>query len=325
MIMQAVTYRRYGPPEVLEVREVDRPVPKRNEVLIRIIASTVGPADCAFRKGEPFAVKLFNGLRRPRMTIPGTELAGVVEAVGEDVTSFRTGDLVSGRSARTSGAHAENKCLPENAPLAAKPSALTFEEIVAVCDGAATALTFLRDQAKVRAGQQVLVNGASGAVGIHAVQLAKHYGAEVTAVTSGANFELVKRMGADHAIDYTREDFTTNGRQYDVIFDAVGKRTYAQCAQSLTESGIYLATTPTWSNIAAMLGTTFFGRKKAKFVTAGLMQSKASLNDIAALCEQGKLKPVIDRRYPLEQIVEAHRYVETGRKKGNVVIQIGRP
>jgi len=324
-MMRAVTCNRYGPPEVLELREVDRPTPKRNEVLIRVVASTVGPSDCAFRKGEPFAVKLFNGVRKPKYPIPGTELAGVVEAVGEDVKSFRIGDPVYGLSAMTAGAHAEYKCMPESAPLVTKPTTLSFEETVAICDGAATALIFLRDQAKVRAGQRVLIIGASGAVGIYGVQLAKHFGAEVTAVTSGANVDLAKAMGADHAIDYTREDFTKNGRQYDVIFDAVGKRTYSQCAGSLTASGIYLSTTPTLSNIASMVRTAIFGKKKAKFVTAGLMQSKASLNDLSSLCEQGKLRPVIDRRYSLEQIAEAHRYVETGRKKGNVVIQIGQP
>ncbi len=321
--MRAVVCRRYGSPDVLELQEVDKPIPKRNEVLIRIMAGTVGPSDCAFRKGEPFAVKLVNGLRRPKHPILGTEFAGVIDAVGQDVTQFRTGDRVYGLSPHTAGAHAEYKCLPENGVLVQMPEGLSYEDMVAVCDGAATSLTFLRDQAKVKSGQKVLIIGASGAVGIYAVQLAKHYGAEVTGVCSGANADLVKSVGADEVIDYTLEDFTADGRLYDVIFDAVGKRSFSQCAGSLTPDGIYLSTTPTLSNIASMLRTMLFGRKKSKFVTAGLMQSKDNLRYLNALCEQGKLRAIIDRRYSLEQAADAHRYVDTGRKKGNVVIRIG--
>jgi NADPH:quinone reductase-like Zn-dependent oxidoreductase len=321
--MRAIVCKRYGSPEVLELQEVMKPVPKRNEVLIRIMASTVGPADCAFRKGEPFAVKLVAGLQRPKHAILGTELAGLVEAVGEDVTLFQPGDQVYGLSPHTSGAHAEYKCLPENAVIIQMPTGMSYEETVAICDGAATSLTFLRDQAKVKRGQKVLINGASGAVGIYAVQLAKHYGAEVTGVCSSANVDLVKSQGADHVIDYTREDFTANGRMYDVIFDAVGKRNFSQCAGSLSRDGIYLSTTPTLSNLASMLRTMLFGRKKSRFVTAGLMQSKDNLRVLNGLCEEGVLRPVIDRRYSLEQVAEAHRYVDTGRKRGNVVIQVG--
>ncbi len=321
--MRAIVCKRYGSPDVLELQEVEKPIPMRNEVLIRIMAATVGPADCAFRRGEPFVVKLVNGLRRPKHPILGTEFAGVIEAIGEDVTQFRPGDHVYGLSPHTSGAHAEYKCLPENGVLVQMPEGLSYEDMAAVCDGAATALTFLRDQAKVKSGQKVLINGASGAVGIYAVQLAKHYGAVVTGVCSGANVDLVKSVGADHVIDYTREDFTADGRLYDVIFDAVGKRTFSQCADSLTPDGIYLSTTPTLSNVISMLRTMVFGRKKSRFVTAGLMQSKDNLRYLNSLCEQGKLRAVIDRRYALEQAADAHRYVDTERKKGNVVLHIG--
>ena len=320
--MKAVVCTRYGSPDVLELQETEKPVPKSNEVRIRVRATSVGPSDCAFRKSDPVLIRFMYGFRKPKYPILGTELAGEVESVGADVSGFKTGDQVFGLSAKTFGAYAEYKCLPEAAPLAVKPAAFTYEEAVAVCDGGLTALTFLRDKAKVGRGQKVLVNGASGAVGIYAVQLAKHYGAEVTGVCSAGNAELVRAMGADRVVDYGKEDFAASGQTYDVIFDAVGKRSYGQCKRALTAKGIYLTTVPSLSILYHMLSTAAFGGRKGMFAAAGLMQNKDNLAYIRQLCEAGALRPVIDRRYPLEQIAEAHRYVDTGRKKGNVVIAI---
>ncbi len=249
-------------------------------------------------------------------------MSGEIDAVGKKVTRYKVGDQVFGLSAKTLGAQAEYKCLHEDTPLAIKPVAMSYEEAVAICDGAPTALTFLRDKGKVQPGQRVLINGASGAVGIYAVQIAKYLGAEVTGVCSGANVELVKAHGANQVIDYTQEDFTKNGQIYDVIFDAVGKRSFAECKGSLTQKGIYLSTVLSLSILVDMLLTAVTGNKKSIFVTAGLMQNQDNLNFLTQLYESGKIKAVIDRRYPLEQVAEAHRYVETGHKKGNVVITL---
>lgn len=321
--MKAIVCTKYGSPDVLQLREVDKPTPKDNEVCIRICAATVGPADCAFRKGDPFIVRLFYGLSKPKNPILGFELAGEIEAVGKDVKLYTVGDQVFGLSAKISGAHAEYKCLSEDAPLAIKSSSMSYEEAVAVCDGATTALTFLRDKAKIQSGQKVLINGASGSVGVHAIQLAKFYGAEVTGVCSTTNVSLVKSLGADKVIDYTKEDFTQASQSYDIIFDAVGKRSFAQCKGSLTPRGVYLSTVPKLSIVLQMLWTLRIGGKKAIFATAGLMQSKKNLIFLKELYEAGKIKSVIDQRFPLEQTAEAHRYVDKGHKKGSVVITVG--
>jgi NADPH:quinone reductase-like Zn-dependent oxidoreductase len=289
-------------------------------VLVKVHAAVVGPSDCAFRKGEPFIVRLIYGLRKPRLSTQGVEFAGEIEAAGAAVTQFKAGDPVFGMSPNTFGAHAEYICLPETKPLARKTANFSYEEAVGLCDGAPTALTFLRDVAKLQRGQKVLINGASGAVGSAAVQLAKHFGAEVTGVCSAANVDLVKSLGADAVIDYTQEDFTRNGQTYDVIFDAVGKSSFRRCKGSLTPKGVYLTTVPTLGMVRDLLWTVFSSGKKAKFATAGLMQNHANLNFLKELAETGQIKAVIDRRYPLEQIAEAHRYVDTERKRGNVVI-----
>ncbi|WP_419887574.1 NAD(P)-dependent alcohol dehydrogenase [Neobacillus niacini] len=319
--MRAMICTDYGTPDVFQLQEVETPIPKDHEVRIKIHAASVGPSDCTFRKGS-LIVKLVYGFRRPKNPIFGAELSGVIDAVGKKVTRYKVGDQVFGLSAKTFGAQAEYKCLHENTPLAIKPAAMSHEEGVAICDGAPTALTFLRDQAKVQRGQRVLINGASGAVGIYAIQIAKFLGAEVTGVCSGANVELVKSHGADKVIDYTREDFTKNGQIYDVIFDAVGKRSFAECKGMLTQRGIYLSTVLSLSILIDMMKTMVFGKKKAIFVTAGLLQNQANLNFLTELYTAGKIKSVIDQRYPLEQLAEAHRYVETGHKKGNVVITV---
>jgi NADPH:quinone reductase-like Zn-dependent oxidoreductase len=320
--MKAVVCTKYGPQEVLQLKELTKPTPKDNEVLIRIHAAVVGPSDCAFRKGEPFIVKLIYGLTRPRLSTPGVEFAGEIEAVGKDVSLFKQGDQVFGISPDRFGAHAEYMCLPEAKPVVIKPATMTYEEAAALCDGAPTALTFLRDVAKLQRGQKALINGASGAVGAYAVQLAKSFGAEVTGVCGTTNVALVQSLGADTVIDYTKEDFAKSGQTYDIIFDAVGKRSFSQSKSALTQTGVYLTTVPTLGILLQMLWTSRSGGKKAKFATAGLMQSKENLSFIKELFAAGKLQAVIDRRYRLEQIVEAHRYVETGRKKGNVVITL---
>ncbi|TFE22798.1 NAD(P)-dependent alcohol dehydrogenase [Cohnella luojiensis] len=318
--MKAIVCTKYGTPEVLQLREVEKPAPKDNEVRIRIHAGIVTPSDCAFRKANPFMIRFMYGLLRPKYTILGVELAGEIESVGKDVTLFKEGDQVYGLSPNRFGAHAEYMCLPEDKPVAIKPSNMTYEEAAGVCDGATTALTFLRDKANIQSGQKVLIHGASGAVGTYAVQLAKYYGAEVTGVCSTANLELVKSLGADKVIDYTQEDFTKSGQTYDVIFDAVGKSSFSRCKSSLKQRGIYLSTVPALGTMLQMLWTSKLGRKKAIFTAAGLKQSKENLVFLKELCEAGKIKSIIDRRYPLEHAAEAHRYVETGRKKGNVVI-----
>ncbi|WP_433619364.1 NAD(P)-dependent alcohol dehydrogenase [Paenibacillus cellulositrophicus] len=319
--MRAMIQNSYGPPEVFVLQEIATPSPGNKEILIRVHAAKVGPSDCAFRKGDPFMIKLLYGLSRPKFAIGGTELAGEVEAVGTEVKHFKVGDRVLGMSAKNFGAYAEYKCLSEKSPLAVIPDNITYEEAVGVCDGGATALTFLRDKAKLRKGQKVLINGASGAVGIYAVQLAKYYGAEVTGVCSAANEDLVRRAGADFVIDYTREDFTKADKAYDIVFDAVGKRSFSACKRVLTAKGIYLTTAPGLSILLQMIRTSLFRGKRAVFATAGLMQNKANLTFLMELANNRILNAVIDRRYPLEHLPDAHKYVETERKKGNVIIQ----
>lgn len=320
--MKASIITKYGSPDVLQLQDVPKPTPKDHEILIKIHAASLTPSDCAFLKGEPFIIKVIYGFAKPKFSIPGVELAGEVEAVGKDVRLFKRGDQVFGMSPDTFGAHAEYVCLPEDKVVVLKPTNMTYAETVGMCDGATTALTFLRDTAKIQSGQKVLINGASGAVGVYGVQLARYFGAEVTAVCSSANFEMVNAAGANHVIDYTQQDFTRNGQTYDVIFDAVGKRSFSQCKRSLTQKGIYLTTVPTLGIVWDMLRTAIAGSKKAKFVTAGLMQNKEKLNFLKDLCEAGHIKATIDRCYPLEDIAQAYHYVDTGHKKGNVIVTI---
>jgi NADPH:quinone reductase-like Zn-dependent oxidoreductase len=319
--MRAIVYHTYGPPDVLELQEVAKPVPKEHELLIHVHAAAVTPVDIVFRKGEPFLVRFFTGLRRPKR-IPGTEFAGDIEAVGTAVTLFQKGDQVFGIAGTRFGAHAEYLCLGEEGVVASKPTTMTYEEAVAICDGALTALVFLRDEAHIQRGQKVLINGASGAVGAAAVQLAKDFGAEVTGVCSTTNGALVKSLGADTVIDYNKEDFTKNGQTYDIIFDAVGKSSFSRCKGSLTHRGVYLTTALTLAILLQTVWTAKIGSKKARFTTAGLKQRKANLLFLRELVEAGKLHAVIDRRYALEHLAEAHRYVENGHKKGNVVITV---
>ncbi|CAI6060156.1 NAD(P)-dependent alcohol dehydrogenase [Cohnella sp. JJ-181] len=320
--MRAMVQHAYGPPEVIVPQEIAKPSPGSKEVLIRVHAAKVGPSDVAFRKGEPMMIKLIYGWSRPKFPVGGTELAGVVEAVGQEVKSFKAGDRVLGMSVKNFGAYAEYKCLSEESPLAMIPDGIAFEEAVGICDGGATALTFLRDKAKLRKGHRVLINGASGAVGIYAVQLAKYYGAEVTGVCSAANGALVREAGADYIIDYSLEDFTKAGKAYDAAFDAVGTRSFAACRRALTPKGVYLTTAPKLSIVLQMVWTSLFPGRRAVFATAGLMQNQANLAFLMELARNGALNAVIDRSYPLELLPDAHQYVETGRKKGNVIVKL---
>ena len=317
--MRAVVHDRYGPPEVLHIEEVERPVPKDDDVLIRIHATTVNRSDCALRAAEPFFSRFLTGIRRPRQRILGSEFAGVVEVAGPAVTEFKNGDTVFGMKPWKFGAHAEFIAVQESGPLAHMPDGTPFEEAAAVCDGAILALNCLRP-GKVRTGQSVLVYGASGSMGTAGVQLATAFGAHVTAVCTTRNFDLVRSLGADEVIDYTQEDFTKNGRTYDVIFDAVGKQSFAGCKASLKPGGVYLPTDGL-RNLALAAWTSRIGDRKVVFDLPPKFTKKDVLF-LKGLMEAGGYRAVIDRRYPLEQVVEATKYVELHQKVGNVVLTV---
>lgn len=324
--MKAIICTEYGSPAVLHLRHNPKPMPKDDEILIKVIATTAATADVRIRGLDvPVLLKLpfrlAMGWSKPRNDILGTELAGVVEAVGQAVQSFRVGDSVFGSTGMRLGAYAEYVCLPESAVLTTKPSNLSYEEAAAVFFGGHTALHFL-NQADIQRGQNVLIYGASGSIGTYAVQLAKVMGAKVTGVCSAANLEMVKALGADHVIDYTTQDFTQNGVAYDVIFDTVGKSPFAGCVQSLTPDGYYLRAvhmTP-----APILRGMWVSMTTSKKVVGGVAsETQEDLEFLKELLTTKAIKVVIDRCYPLAQLADAHRYVETGHKKGNVVIMVG--
>jgi NADPH:quinone reductase-like Zn-dependent oxidoreductase len=322
--VKAAVYERYGLPDVIELREVEKPTPKDNEVLIKIHATTVTSGDWRARSlevpaGFGLISRLFFGVLRPRQPILGSELAGEIEAVGKDVSRFKAGDQVFAYSGAALGCHAEYRCMPEDGAIALKPQNLTFEEAAALSFGGTTALDFFR-RGKLRSGERVLVNGASGGVGTAAVQLARHFGADVTGVCSAANVDLVRSLGATHVIDYTREDFTRNGETYDIIIDTVGTAPFSSSKDSLKEGGRLLLVL---AGLPDMLLIPWVSMTSSKRVIAGPAVGRAEdLRFLAELAQGGKYKPVIDRRYSLERIVEAHRYVDYGRKRGNVVITL---
>ena len=316
--MRAAVYSRYGPPEVLQVKEVERPTIKEDEVLVRVHASTVTPLDYRFRNGKTLLARLFmTGLLRPKVRVLGVEMAGEVVKVGNRVKHLKVGDQVYGGG--RPGAHAEFMSIPEE-KLAIKPSNMTYEEAGAVPFGAVTSLRFLQDLGRIEKGQRVLINGASGGVGTFAVQVAKHIGAEVTGVCSTTNVDMVRSLGADKVIDYTKEDFTKSGQTYDIIFDAVGKGSFSICKGSLKRGGRYLSTVLSLPLLFQMLGTKIAGNKKARFALPPLVTKDLDL--IRQLIEDEKVRTVIDRKCSLDQIVEAHWYVEKGHTKGKLVITI---
>ncbi len=327
ILMKAILHTKFGPPDELRLKEVEKPVPKDNEVLIKIHATSVTSSDCNARNFT-FVPKVFQlparlfffGIFRPRINILGFDLAGEIEAVGKDVKRFKEGDKVFGTIGTAFGAHAEYACMPEDGVLAIKPADTTWEEAAAVFLGAHTALFYLRDKGNIQAGQKILINGASGGIGTYAVQLAKYFGAEVTGVCSTMNLEMVKSLGADKVIDYTKEDFTKSGQTYDLIFDVVGKTSFSRCKESLKQKGIFLACLIGLTELVQILWTSITGGKKVKGGVA--VERVEDLIFFKELIEAGKLKPVIDRCYRLEQTAEAFRYVEQGHKKGNVVITL---
>ena len=313
--MRAVVHERYGPPEVQRLAEVERPVPNDDQVLVRVVATTVNRTDCGLRSAKPFISRFFTGLRRPKRNILGMEFAGVVEEAGTAVTEFEVGEEVFGV---TSGAHAELVCVREAGAIAHKPAGISFEEAAAVGDGGCMSLGCLR-QAELEKGQRIVVLGASGSVGTAGVQLAKHFGAHVTAVCNTKTVELVRSLGADEVIDYTREDFTKNGERYRVIFDAVGKYSFRRTRRSLQSGGYYIATDGL-HNLIWALATWKLGDRQLKLAIA--RYKKADVLLLKELVEAGEYRAVIDRTYPLEQVVEASKYVETGQKTGNVVLTV---
>ena len=317
--MKATVYTRYGSPEVLQLKEVAKPVPKDNEILLRIKATAVNSGDLRLRKADPFAVRLFFGLRKPKVNILGSVFSGEIESIGKHAKLFKIGDQVFGHTNMSFGAYAEYICLPEDGTLALKPVNISHNEAAVIPFGGLTALYFI-NKALIKPSQKVLVVGASGAVGSAAVQLAKSFGADVTGVCSTANIALVKSIGADKVIDYTKEDFTHNSETYDLIFDAVKAISISRSIKSLNKNGIMILSA---AGISEMFQGLWISMTRKKKVMTGVITHKAAdIIFIKELIEAGKFKPVIDRTYSLQQIAEAHAYVEKGHKKGNVAIEV---
>jgi len=322
--MKAIVFKKYGPPDVLQLKQVEKPVPRDNEVLVKVYAATATAGDCEIRRFDMpvlfwLPIRLYMGLIKPRIQILGQELAGVVESVGKNVEEFSKGDQVFAPTDARFGAYAEFKCVPSTSALALKPANMTYEEAAAVPVGGLNALHFLR-KGNIQRGQKVLIYGSTGSIGTFAVQLARYFGAEVTAVCSTTNLDWVKSLGADKVIDYTKEDFSKNGETYDVIFETVGKSSFSRGIKSLKKNGFYLLANPGLSQTLRGLWTSITSSKKVVIALASYRTE--DLIFLKELIEEGKIKSVIDRRYPLEQTVEAHRYVEKGHKKGNVVITL---
>ena len=317
--MKAIELTKYGAPEFLQMIEVEKPSPKDNEILIKIHASSVSSGDARMRRADPFIIRLIFGFKRPRKPILGGVVAGEIEAIGKSVSNYKIGDQVFGSSGMNFGAHAEYVSVPEDAVLALKPGNMSYEEAASIPFGATASMHFLRI-ANIQQGQKVLIYGASGALGTLAVQLAKNYGAEVTAVCSTANVEMMKSLGADFVIDYTQEDFTRNGEKYDVVFDTVGKSPVRKALKSLNDHGhLLLASAGIGTMIGGSIKSLFINKK---IISGVIKETVKDMNFFKQLIEKGSMKAVIDRTYPLEQIAEAHAYVDKGHKKGNVIIAI---
>ncbi|MBN2011419.1 NAD(P)-dependent alcohol dehydrogenase [candidate division KSB1 bacterium] len=321
--MKVIEYTKYGSPEVLRINEITKPTPKDNEVLIKIIASTVTIVDITFRKGNSFFARLFTGAFKPKNAIPGGDLVGEVEAAGKNVTRFKKGDNVFGPTSDGLGAHAMYVCLPDDAALVLKPEKMTCDEAATASYGFLTALPFLRDEANIKSGQAILIIGASGCIGTFAVQIAKYYGAHITGVCSSENVDMVKSLGADRVIDYKKTDFKRTDEKYDVVFDTAGKSSFTQCRRLLKDTGIYLTPTISPTILLNMLLTSKSKGKRAKIAFTGLRSAADKANDLVffnELWESNKVKPVIGNHFTFDQIVEAHTYVERGHKSGSVVI-----
>ena len=319
--MKAIVYTKYGPPEVAKLMEVSKPIPKDNEVLIKVCASTVNRTDSGFRSAEYFISRFWSGLLRPKYQILGCEFAGIIEEIGKNVTTFKKGDKVFGYNDKTFGGHGEFLTISENDAITILPNNLNFDEAAPITEGAHYALNNIK-ASKIENGQNVLVYGATGAIGSAAVQLLKHFGTKVTAVCNTKNVELVKSLGADIVIDYQTQDFTKTENKFHFIFDAVGKSSFRQCKPLLNEKGIYISTElgKNAENIFFALTTPIWGGKKVLFPIPTI--NKEDVIFLKGLVEKGEYKPVIDRQYKLDQIVEAYKYVETGQKTGNVIINI---
>ncbi|WNJ20313.1 NAD(P)-dependent alcohol dehydrogenase [Pontibacter sp. G13] len=323
--MKAVTATAYGAPEVLSLAQVPIPTPSDQEILVRVHAASVSAADGMLRQGTPKYGRLVTGLGKPKQQIPGTGFSGEVVAVGTQVKQFKVGDHVLGETGLSFGAHAEYVLISEDGVVVQKPAHLSFEAASTICDGAVTAMNFLQHLIELKPGQRILINGASGSMGTAAVQLAKIWGAEVTGVCSGRNAELVKSLGADHVIDYTQTDFTEQENTYDVIFDTVGKSSFSAAKRALTAHGVYLSPVLSLPLLAQMTWTSYFGAQKALFSATGMRPApevRALLIDLMELMAAHDFQIVIDRRYPLDEIVEAHRYVDPGHKRGNVILHV---
>lgn len=323
--MKAIVATGYGSPEVLKLQEVAKPLPKDNEVLVKVHAASATTADGMMRTGTPYFGRLFTGLRKPKHPIPGTGFAGTIEAIGKNVTTFKPGDRVFGETTLGFSTNAEYVAVPENGVMLPMPDNLSFAEATALCDGHLTSLNFLQEIAHIKPGQKVLINGASGSLGTAAVQLANYFGAEVTGVCSTRNVGLVKSLGADQVIDYTKQDFTRNGQTYDIIYDTIGKSAFGKCKDSLAENGLYISPVLKFSLLLRMMWTSKGSKKKARFAATGLRTDEELRKLLAQLIDifkEGRLKTIIDRQYPLEKVAEAHTYIAAGHKKGNVIITV---
>ena len=322
-IMKATVAIGYGSPDVLQLQEVKKPIPKSNEVLVRVMTASATTADAMMRTGKPYIARLFVGLTKPKKSIPGTGFAGIVEQVGKDVTNFEIGDRVFGETAFGFSSNAEYLTISEHGVILPMPENLDFSEAANFCDGHLTSFNFLKEIAKLKPDQKVLINGASGALGTSAIQIAKYMRAQVTAVCSGRNTGLVRSLGADEVIDYQQKDFTKGDRKYDYVYDTIGKSSFSACKDILSEKGVYLSPVMKFPLLLQMIKTSLFGQKKAKFEATGANKEEKLrylLSEVLDIYKEGRLKTIIDRQFPLEKVAEAHRYIDSGHKKGNVVI-----
>ena len=322
--MKASVSKKYGTPEVFKIEDVTKPFPKNNEVLVRVYAATVTGSDLMMRNGKPYIGRLYLGLRKPKTTILGFDFAGEIVEIGKEVTSFKVGDKVFGGTTSL-GCYAEYTCVNVNDVITTLPENINYNSAAPVSGSAITVMNFLKGLGNLKSGDKILINGASGSLGTYAIQIAKYFGAEVTGVCSKTNLTMVKELGADFVIDYTSEDFSKNGKKYDIIFDTVGKISFSTCKNSITETGIYLSSVINIPLLFQMIKTSFFGKKKVKSSSTGMLPAVKRLDYLLELKEMlkaEKIKTVIDTTYPLSKMSDAHTYVEKGHKKGNIVIEI---